>query len=192
MSDSKFCPFGANILQNMQDNIQSRKCRLPQDELEATTSVPKCENTSEDNCYTDEQGDLAFENAGSFDEYDYEQLVEHGSEEDDVDDSIILKRNLNNLKKLHKGKGQIGYNAVINSRADVNGCLFEQSSADQLHNSIDETPGNSQATRLGGIGSNHSYILIFFLLSVGVYSTTCQTQWNVMSTERQMTNLQLL
>ena len=132
MSDDKFCPYGVEVLQNMQDNIQSRKCKLPQDELESTTTVPKNEGTSENNCYTDEQGDLAFENADSFDEYDYDQLVEHGIEDGDVDDdSALMKRNLNDLKRLSKGKGQIGLDSVINSRADVDGILFEHANGDQ-------------------------------------------------------------
>jgi hypothetical protein len=132
MSDDKFCPYGVEVLQNMQDNIQSRKCKLPQDELESTTTVPKNEGTSENNCYTDEQGDLAFENADSFDEYDYNQLVEHGIEDGDVDDdSALMKRNLNDLKRLSKGKGQIGLDSVINSRADVDGILFEHANGDQ-------------------------------------------------------------
>ena len=35
-SDSKFCALGLEILQNMHDNIQSRKCKSPNDELTTT------------------------------------------------------------------------------------------------------------------------------------------------------------
>jgi hypothetical protein len=144
MSDDKFCPYGAAILQNMQDNIQSRKCKLPRDELEATTTVPKCEKTSENNCYTDEQGDLVFENAGSFDEYDYEQLMEHGIEEEDA--NVTSRRNLNDLKRLPKGKGQVGFNSIINSRADQSGTLFEESGSDHCDASRSQPSGNNNVS----------------------------------------------
>ena len=39
-SDSRFCSLGLKILQNMQDNIESRKCKSPDEELTTTTSVP--------------------------------------------------------------------------------------------------------------------------------------------------------
>jgi len=42
-----------------------------------------------------------------------------------------MKRNLNDLKRLSKGKGQIGLDSVINSRADVDGILFEHANGDQ-------------------------------------------------------------
>jgi hypothetical protein len=87
-SDDRFCSFGLEILQNMQDNIQSRKCKLPDDELEATTSVLKEDSESNKNCYDDEEGDLRFENADIFDELDYNELIEYGMEEDDDDHEL--------------------------------------------------------------------------------------------------------
>ena len=99
MTDGKFSFFGSQVLQNMQDNVQSRKCELPDDELKATTSVPRGVSTVENNRYVDEGGDLKFENVGLFDEYDFNQLVEHAIEED-YENGFTTKQNLNDLKHL--------------------------------------------------------------------------------------------
>ena len=132
MTDDKFCSFGLQVLQNMQDNLQSRKCKLPYDELKAITSVPKGDSTAENNRYVDEEGDLEFENADSFDEYDFNQLVDHAIEEDG-ESCFTTKQNLNDLKRLPRGKGQIWSSAIISSRADLDNSLFVESRTEASH-----------------------------------------------------------
>jgi hypothetical protein len=163
MTDDKFCSFGLQVLQNMQDNLQSRKCKLPDDELKATTSVPKGDSTAENNRYVDEEGDLEFENADSFDEYDFNQLVDHAIEEDG-ESCFTTKRNLNDLKRLPRGKGQIWSSAIISSRADLDNSLFVESRTEASHtDTIQNTEPSPDSRDTNTTVRSSSYM---FLLSI--------------------------
>ena len=163
-SDSRFCSLGLKILQNMQDNIQSRKCKSPDDELTTTTSVPTEDKQSNDHVYDDEEGELGYENANSFGEYDCEELVEHGIVEDDNDDEP-RKRNLDDLKINCGRKGYVNPNSIIASRMYPGKSLFTDSSSNGLSseqsnsNSPDRNQNDGNTQHVASSLSGYRYLL---------------------------------
>ena len=106
---------------------------------------------------------MEFENADSFDEYDFNQLDDHAIEEDG-ENGFMTKRSLNDLKRLPKGKGQIWSSAIISSSADLDNSLFVESRTEASHtDTIQNTEPSPDSRDTNTTVRSSSYM---FLLSI--------------------------
>ena len=93
MPQHYFFREGKKILQNMQDNIQARKCKIPTESLmKNTVSTRNDENQYQDRQYDSDDQYSDFEDAESIEACDENELDEDEEEANDA-------RNLNDLKK---------------------------------------------------------------------------------------------
>ncbi len=129
---ARFWKKGKDILQNMQDNIQCRKCKAPTDKLKEKTVS---RNDVGDCCrrnFNDSDSEYSeYDDATSISLYDENEFLDK-----DDEDERNMKRNLSDLKKGEILSGS----CVINSRCDECGSIFVSQNNDQ--NSSGE--GNSE------------------------------------------------
>jgi hypothetical protein len=91
---NNFFREGKIILQNMQDNMQARKCKIPTERLKkCTVSTQNDENQHQDRMYDSDDQYSDFEDAESVEAYDDNEL-----DQDDYNDEMDDARNLNDLK----------------------------------------------------------------------------------------------
>ena len=149
---------GKDILQNMQDNIQCRKCKAPTDKLKESTVS---RNDVEDFCrrnFNDSDSEFSeYDDATSISLYDENELLDK-----DDEDERNVKRNLNDLKKGEILSGS----HVINSRCDECRSIFVSQNNDQ--NSSGEgnlemvSPNvHSQDSHLNEVSSKYRTLLAF-------------------------------
>ena len=92
---TNFFREGKIILQNMQDNIQARKYKIPTDrQKKCTVSTQNDENQHQDRTYDSDDQYSDYKDAESVEAYDDNEL-----DQDEYNDEMNDARNLNDLKK---------------------------------------------------------------------------------------------
>ena len=139
IDSSKFWKNGARILQNMQDNLQCRKCKVPSDRIKATTLSSESDNMDgHAGRFRDCESDYSdYDDAVSVDSYN-----ENEFEEDLCQDESCIERSLNDLKKGES----LSNNKTINTRSLDASSIF-------LPGSDSSTSGN-EASRSATSSSN--------------------------------------
>ena len=113
---NNFFREGKIILQNMQDNMQARKCKIPTERLKkCTVSTQNDENQHQDRTYDSDDQYSDFEDAESVEAYDDNEL-----DQDDYNNEMDDARNLNDLKKGE----ELSTSKIIDSRLLENESIF--------------------------------------------------------------------
>ena len=116
--DISFWNEGQFVLQNMQDAAQSRKAKIPSDELETLTENPSGKNTKYESKQASTESDSEWEDADSVGSYEHEEYAytQFTTEEDD-----LTLRKLNDLKKGTK----MQEGDIINTRLSSSSSVFQ-------------------------------------------------------------------
>jgi hypothetical protein len=155
------------ILQNIQDSIQARKCKIPIKELKKRmVSTEKDENQCQDRQYNSDDEFSDFEDAESTEVYDDDEL-----DKEDWNDEMDKARCLNDLKKGE----ELSANKTIDSRQ-----LGEQSIFHKDNNPEGTTNGQehyqeledmNQDSRILADGSSRYKTLLAFVSGASIGNT---------------------
>ena len=145
LNTDNFFPYGIRILQNMQDVIQSGKCRVPADLLDSETVLRTENGHNENSSELDEDSVCSeYSDGVSLDEFFLGECNDysHYSEEADCN-----KRDLNIFKQQCK---RLLPNSIINTRVDVKSSILSRS-----QNGDSEIALDNDANVL--VSARHSY-----------------------------------
>lgn len=135
LQHSSFWPYGGRILQNMQDMIQSRKCKVAADPLQSDTvlNTEGISNANEgcDDYANDSDCSSVFDDALSVGAYLEGECCDYDDFENERDTQI--RRNLDDFKKCKR----LVPSSIINSRMYDNLSLLKPSEPSDAANSDD-------------------------------------------------------
>ena len=177
---NNFFREGKIILQNMQDNMQARKCKIPTERLKkCTVSTQHDENQHQDRTYDSDDQYTDFEDAESVEAYDDNEL-----DQDDYNDEMDDARNLKDLKKGE----ELSKSKIIDSRQLENDSIFlSDTTGDDLnHQGQHQGSENQNAATNNNFGSSKYKTLLAFVSGAIVGNSTKNDDGSVSLSEEEV------
>ncbi len=180
-NSSKFFKEGKKILQNMQDNIQARKCQIPIEELKKVT---KSSNNEENNCkngvYDSYDEYSEFGDADSVEAYE-EKEADDGDWNDDTNEA----RCLNDLKK---GENLMMSKIIESRQLQEQSIFLNDNSLCTVENSnVYSENLNSYSAMIDG-GANKYKTLLAFVSGAIVGSTVSHGSESIETSDEDVSN----
>ena len=175
-TDDEFFYNGQFILQNMQDSIQGRKCKLPVDEVKESTRLTNTEDACNDNFYDSDYD--------AFDDADSVATYEDGERGEDmmVEEDDCSKRKLNDLKD-----GSLRSEHLLSPRDLGNESLFPETGQDlNVPGASDETESEDNNNNRRGYEqceTEDDFRTIIAFISGAVVSDTSNLEYEASNTD---------